>query len=125
MSAPSLENDNRLENIVSGGAGLYDHLLWQLHMLDCTPEVFEVCDFVVGNLDEDGFLRATREEITPGNRLRATRLSRRPSGVVRSLDPPGIASTRLQECLAVQVEHLLREGHENGDVSHPRTRPTG
>ncbi len=116
MSAPSLENDNRMENIVSGGAGLYEHLLWQLHMLDCTAEVFEVCDFIVGNLDEDGFLRATREEIRHGtgctDQVVTTAL-----GVVRSLDPPGIASTTLQECLAVQVEHLLREGLENGDLS--------
>jgi RNA polymerase sigma-54 factor len=116
MSAPSMENDNRLENIVSGGGGLYDHLLWQLHMLDCTPEVFEVCDFVVGNLDEDGFLRATAEEIKQGtgcdDGVVATALA-----VVRSLDPPGIASTSLQECLAVQVEHLLREDHEDGDLS--------
>lgn len=115
MSAPSMENDNRLENIVSGAAGLYDHLLWQLHLLDCTPEVFEVCDFIVGNLDEDGFLRASPEEIKHGtgcdDEIVATALA-----VVRSLDPPGIASTSLQECLAVQIEHLLREGLENGDL---------
>jgi len=116
MSAPSLENDNRMENIVAGGAGLYDHLLWQLHMLDCTPEVFEVCDFIVGNLDEDGFLRATREEIRDGTGC-SDEVVTTALGVVRSLDPPGIATTTLQECLAVQVEHLLREGLENGDVS--------
>lgn len=116
MSAPSMENDNRLENIVSGAAGLYDHLLWQLHLLDCTPEVFEVCDFIVGNLDEDGFLRASLDEIKQGTGSDegtiATALA-----VVRSLDPPGIAATSLQECLAVQVEHLMREGLENGDLA--------
>ncbi len=116
MSAPSMENDNRLENIVSGAAGLYDHLLWQLHLLDCTPEVFEVCDFIVGNLDEDGFLRASLDEIKQGTGSGegtiATALA-----VVRSLDPPGIAATSLQECLAVQVEHLMREGLENGDLA--------
>ena len=116
MSAPSLENDNRMENIVSAGAGLYDHLLWQLHMLDCTPDVFEVCDFIVGNLDEDGFLRATREEIRFGTGC-SDEIFTRALGVVRSLDPPGIATTTLQECLGVQVEHLLREGLDNGDVS--------
>ena len=116
MSAPSMENDNRLENIVSGAAGLYDHLLWQLHLLDCTPEVFEVCDFIVGNLDGDGFLRASLDEIKQGTGSGegtiATALA-----VVRSLDPPGIAATSLQECLAVQVEHLMREGLENGDLA--------
>ena len=116
MSTPSLENDNRLENIVSEASGLYDHLLWQLHLLDCTAAVFDVSDFIVGNLDEDGFLRATPEEIKQGtgcdDETFATALA-----VVRSLDPPGIATSSLQECLVVQVEHLLREGLENGDLT--------
>jgi RNA polymerase sigma-54 factor len=114
MSAPAPENDNRLENIVSAGGGLYDHLLWQLHLLDCTPQVFEVCDFIVGNLDEDGFLRATPEEIKAGtgcdDDMVETALA-----VVRSLDPPGIASTSLQQCLAAQVEHLLRDEQDSED----------
>jgi RNA polymerase sigma-54 factor len=116
MSAPSLENDNRLENIVSAGAGLYDYLLWQLHLIDCTPVVFEVCDFIVGNLDEDGFLRATPEEIMEGTGCdeRTVNLA---LAVVRSLDPPGIATTSLQECLSAQVEHLLRECREAEDLA--------
>ncbi len=116
MSAPSLENDNRLENIVSAGAGLYDYLLWQLHLIDCTPAVFEVCDFIVGNLDEDGFLRATPEEIMEGTGCdeRTVNLA---LAVVRSLDPPGIATTSLQECLSAQVEHLLRESREEEDLA--------
>jgi RNA polymerase sigma-54 factor len=34
---------------------------------------------------------------------------------VRSLDPPGIAASSLQECLAAQVEHLMMDADENGD----------
>ncbi|TFG37485.1 MAG: RNA polymerase sigma-54 factor, partial [Candidatus Aminicenantes bacterium] len=116
MSAPSFENDNRLENIVSAGAGLYDHLLWQLHLLDCTPDVFEVCDFIVGNLDEDGFLRATPEEIMEGTGCDEETVHVA-LAVVRSLDPPGIGTTSLQACLSSQVEHLLRDTHAEGDLA--------
>jgi RNA polymerase sigma-54 factor len=116
MSAPSLENDNRLENIVSAGEGLYDYLLWQLHLIDCTPGVFEVCDFIIGNLDEDGFLRATPDEIMEGTGCDDGTV-RHALAVVRSLDPPGIATTSLQECLSVQVEHLLRDTHDEEDLA--------
>jgi RNA polymerase sigma-54 factor len=116
MSAPSLESDNRLENIVSADAGLYDYLLWQLHLIDCTPKVFEVCEFIVGNLDEDGFLRANPEEIMEGTGCDEGTVHLA-LAVVRSLDPPGIATTNLQECLSVQVEHLLRETHDEEDLA--------
>lgn len=106
MSAPAIEQDNRLENIVSAGAGLYDHLLWQLHLLDCGPDILEVCEFIIGNLDEDGFLRATQEEIVEGTGCEASCVARS-LAIVRSLDPPGIAAADLQSCLAAQVEHLL------------------
>ena len=42
---------------------LYDHLLWQLKMLDLEPEQREIAELVIGNLDEDGFLAATIEEL--------------------------------------------------------------
>jgi RNA polymerase sigma-54 factor len=111
MSAPSADQDNRLENIVSASGNLYDHLLWQLHLLDCPPEILEACEFIIGNLDEDGFLRASIEEIIDGTGCDAAFVDAALT-VVRSLDPPGIAASSLQECLAAQVEQLLRDGAE-------------
>lgn len=108
MSAPSTEQDNRLENIVSASGTLYDHLLWQLHLLDCPPEILEACEFIIGNLDEDGFLRASTEEIMDGTGC-GEACAMTAIGVVRSLDPPGIAASNLQDCLAAQVEQLLRD----------------
>jgi len=70
MAARSADQDYRLENSLSVTAGLYDHLLWQLHLLDCRPEILEVCEFIIGNIDEDGFLRASRDEITKSSTAR-------------------------------------------------------
>ncbi len=114
MSAPSLEQDNRLENMVSNTGGLSEHLLWQLHMLDIGPEIVEVCEFIIGNLDEDGFLRATEQEIIEGTGCDGRAVIEALS-IVRSLDPPGIAASSLQECLAAQIEHLMMDAAENGD----------
>ena len=114
MAAPAPDQDHRLENMVSAPAGLYDHLVWQVRFLDCSPEVLEVCEFIIGNLDEDGFLRATLEEIMRGTGCDEQRAAEALT-VVRSLDPPGIAAASLQECLATQIEHLMMDEAENGD----------
>ncbi|MEM8996868.1 MAG: RNA polymerase sigma-54 factor, partial [Acidobacteriota bacterium] len=52
-----------LENTLSQEDDLYDHLLWQLHMLDLSPIMREVAELVIGNLDSEGFLVATIDEI--------------------------------------------------------------
>ncbi|MEM1180684.1 MAG: RNA polymerase factor sigma-54 [Acidobacteriota bacterium] len=52
-----------LENTLSQEDDLYDHLLWQLHMLDLPALTREVAELVIGNLDSEGFLVATIDEI--------------------------------------------------------------
>ena len=52
-----------IENNISREPDLYDHLLWQLRMSDASPLLREVAELVIGNLDADGFLRASVEEI--------------------------------------------------------------
>jgi RNA polymerase sigma-54 factor len=52
-----------LENTLSREPDLYDHLLWQIRMMDLTPRIREIAELIVGNLDEDGFLAASIEEL--------------------------------------------------------------
>ena len=52
-----------LENIVSREPDLHEHLLWQLRLSDATPPLRDIAELVVGNLDADGFLRASVEEL--------------------------------------------------------------
>lgn len=52
-----------LENILTRQPDLYDHLLWQLHMMDVTPLQRELAELIIGNLDTEGFFTATVEEI--------------------------------------------------------------
>ena len=106
MVAYTGESNVPLENVLSVSPGLYDHLLWQLHLLDCPGRLSEICEFVIGNLDEDGFLRASDEEIVDatgaGQEDVHTALA-----IVRSLDPPGVAARTLRECLLAQVDALV------------------
>src|SRR6185369_4739149 len=52
-----------IENTLTRPPNLTDHLTWQLSMSDASPRIKEVGAFIIGNIDEDGYLRATQEEI--------------------------------------------------------------
>ncbi len=116
MVSYSADSEVPLENVLSAAPGLYDHLLWQLHLLDCPAELLDVSEFIIGNLDDSGFLGASDEEI-----MRATGATEaqveRALRLVRSLDPPGIAARTLQECLLAQIERLV-ESSTNVDEQH-------
>ena len=99
------ETDTSLENVLSAAPGLYDHLLWQLHLSSCAPDLMEACEFIIGNLDDNGFLVASDEEIARATGAEQPAVERALE-VVRSLDPPGIAARTLQECLLAQIDHL-------------------
>jgi len=51
------------ENFLSKPSNLTDHLAWQLGALSLTPEVREAADQIVGNLNEDGYLIASDDEL--------------------------------------------------------------
>ncbi|WP_263365117.1 RNA polymerase factor sigma-54 [Edaphobacter bradus] len=51
------------ENFLSAPSTLSDHLMWQLGSLTLSPEVNLAAELVIGNLDENGYLTATDEEL--------------------------------------------------------------
>src|SRR6202041_2928857 len=51
------------ENFLSQPSTLSDHLMWQLGSLKLSPEVQEAAELVVGNLNENGYLTASDEEL--------------------------------------------------------------
>src|SRR3984885_8030818 len=51
------------ENFLSQPSTLSDHLAWQLGSLTLSPEVRAAAELVVGNLDENGYLTASDEEL--------------------------------------------------------------
>jgi RNA polymerase sigma-54 factor len=51
------------ENFLSKPSNLTDHLMWQLGSIPTKPDVREAAELVIGNLNEDGYLIATDEEL--------------------------------------------------------------
>ncbi|MEF2231919.1 MAG: RNA polymerase factor sigma-54 [Pseudodesulfovibrio sp.] len=84
---------------------LEGHLSWQMRLSNFTEHELEIGDVVVGNLDGNGYLQASTEEIL--GLVQAT-----PEEIesvvhrVQRLDPVGIGARTPQECLLVQMEVL-------------------
>jgi RNA polymerase sigma-54 factor len=116
------------ENFLSQPTTLSDHLAWQLGALTLEKDLAEAADFVVGNLDDDGYLAASEEEMAPAfaqmldqaahrapangavsangtapDTAKAVELIRRGIDLVQHLDPAGVSARDLRECLLIQI----------------------
>ncbi len=95
---------------------LTDHLEWQLEASAVDDRVREIAEAIIGNLNDDGYLGATVEELQAMGPYRPEEVERALT-LVRSLDPPGVAARDLRECLLIQLEHLgLAASHAGGIV---------
>lgn len=84
---------------------LQDHLAWQLRLSNFTDEDREIGGLILGNLNKDGYLDATVDEIAEMAGVDAARVEEI-LGRVQVLDPVGIAARDLRECLLVQAKSL-------------------
>lgn len=96
-----------IENTLSTGTSLSDHLLWQLRMQAEEEIIYDIGTAIVGNLDEDGRLAASVDEIAALGKWRSDDVERM-IRVVQALDPVGVAARDLQECLLLQLRHWGR-----------------
>ncbi|HET9830431.1 MAG TPA: hypothetical protein VFP91_01920, partial [Vicinamibacterales bacterium] len=94
-----------IENTLSTATSLADHLMWQLSMQTDDPLTREIGTAIVGNLDDDGALVASLEELASMGPWPAADVERA-LRLVQSFDPTGVAARDLQECLLLQLRHL-------------------
>ena len=112
---PEYEDSEKpsFENFLSQPTTLSDHLAWQLGALTLDDALFRAAEFVIGNLDDDGYLTITDEELIeaygqfPENEGKdkeaLSELTRRGIDLVQHLDPAGVAARDLRECLLIQI----------------------
>jgi RNA polymerase sigma-54 factor len=174
------------ENFLSKPTTLTDHLMWQLGAVHVKDDVRAACELVIGNLEDDGYLLASEDELlaqaawdgkpripidpkevaaaeaeqaksdtvaapengtiaasaetaaveVSGNGASANGATTRPSlvpkpatpckalfgrdalheaiDIIRQMDPVGVASRDLRECLMAQIQYLLAQHEERG-----------
>src|SRR5205085_5368187 len=92
-----------IENTLTRPPNLTDHLTWQLAMSDASPRTKEIAAFIVGNIDEDGYLRATEDEVVASGPYEREEVAKA-IAAVQSLDPIGVGARDLRECLLLQLD---------------------
>jgi RNA polymerase sigma-54 factor len=113
------------ENFLSQPTTLSDHLAWQLGALSLAQDIYEAAEFIIGNLDQDGYVAATDEDLAasfaqygpaiirqnghPTREEAALELIRKAIDLVQHLDPVGVAARDLRECLLLQIAAQQQE----------------
>ena len=98
-----------IENTLSTRSSLSDHLMWQLSMQTDEPLVRDIGSAIIGNLDDDGYLVASFDELSSMGPWALSDVERALQ-LVQGFDPTGVAARDLQECLLLQLRHLARHG---------------
>jgi RNA polymerase sigma-54 factor len=101
------DDDERrsLEATLTRRPTLADHLEWQLHLSEFEEGEQRAAQWVIGNIDDRGFLRASVEEVARQSGLPEEDVAGALAKIQR-FDPPGVAARDLRECLLNQLGPL-------------------
>jgi RNA polymerase sigma-54 factor len=90
---------------------LQEHLVEQLRTTDgVEPDLAKLVEFLIGNLNDDGFLNATTDDISLQHGIPLDDL-KKAKKLLQSFDPVGIGAEDLRECLLIQMERLGKKKH--------------
>ncbi len=100
------------ESLLTRPSSLQDHLLFQLHLTAKDPQLLSLGSIIIGDLDDNGYLRSSVDELAPlaGATPQAAEAALR---FVQGFDPAGVGARGLRECLLIQ----LRARPERHDVA--------
>lgn len=97
------------DQFLSKKPDLYDHLLWQLRLSHAPEDMKTVGEIIVGNIDENGYLIASLDEIakTAETGMELADIALR---LIQSFDPPGVGARTISECLQLQLKVIKLQG---------------
>jgi len=105
----SKDDEKRAEIPFSGGSSFHEHLESQLALRDLSDKQKILGEYIIGNIDEDGYLRreltnivddlAFLQNVTTTEKELEDVLS-----IIQDLEPAGVGARTLKECLLLQIE---------------------
>jgi RNA polymerase sigma-54 factor len=105
------DDDDRpsFENMLTKKGTLFDHLIWQINMGKFSPEEARVGSEIIGNIDEDGYFRASLADVAHSCGVDEV-LVEDILLKIQDFDPMGVGARNLRECLLIQVRLLEMGG---------------
>jgi RNA polymerase sigma-54 factor len=101
--------DDEDKNIpYAAGISFNQYLLNQLNTMDLDDEKWSIAEFLIGSIDESGYIRRELSNITDDlaftqNIFTDEQTLKQVLKVIHELDPPGVGATSLEECLLIQL----------------------
>ncbi len=123
-AAPAQDRDAKMDamnNTASRSQSLSEQLLDQWRMVETTPALRAAGEFLIGFIDEDGYIRTPRQELlsqAPAG-MEATAIDGAWSLLQKTLEPVGLAARDLRECLLLQIDARQASG-EGADLTVER-----
>lgn len=102
---PGTVSPPSFEQFLTRGPDLYDHLLWQLRFSNEPESIRKIGELIIGNIDENGYLRASIEEIIKGAEAQRETVEKALS-LIQGFDPIGVGARNVMECLLLQLKAL-------------------
>jgi RNA polymerase sigma-54 factor len=108
-SRVTIETEDReapkYEAFISRKETLNDHLLWQFLMTKPSPDDEAVASLIIGNLNRDGYLDISTEEIAAVNQAPMEQVEK-VLALLQTFDPIGVCARDLKESLLIQAHYL-------------------
>ena len=115
-------DEDRREVPIIGGSSLIEELKAQIYLTNMTKPQRHIAKWVLGNIDDDGYLRRTTEQLVD-DLMFQEQISITDEEMeeivqqIKRFDPPGIASANLQECLLRQLEVKLAQDPNSNSLA--------
>ena len=93
-----------IENTLRQKTSLREHLAWQLNLSAEDDRDRYIGTIIVGNIDDDGYMRSSAEEIAQSVNATADDVEK-VLGLIQSFDPPGVGARDIKECLGLQIKN--------------------
>jgi len=127
LTTNNYSDEDRREGIpLSTGSSLHEYLIEQLHLKALSGKEVELAEYVIGNIDQDGYLRREEEAMIDDYSFQSGKIVGKEEignavKIVQEFEPPGVGASNLQECLFLQLKrkvqtpdvHLAKEILEN------------
>ena len=107
------EFDN--ESLLTEGQTIYEYLLEQIRLSNISDEELKIAEYLIGNLDNDGYLRRDLKSIVDDLAFSQRIYTDIPKleyileNYIQKLEPAGVGARNLQECLLLQIEKKVSD----------------
>lgn len=103
---PSDDELPSLEQTLTKTESLEEHLMWQLRMSDLSDKQKEIGEFIIGNIDRDGYVKDPPLEDMAAEAECTLEEAEFVLMKIQAFDPVGVGARSLAECMFIQAVHL-------------------